>query len=132
MTVTRLSETAFLVVTPAATRRADEAWLRSHLGEARAVVTDVTAGEAALAVMGPRACEVLALYPFDAPFAAIDAIEAAFTSPFPDGSLRERELFAECVTSIGSKALRHLFFAEREAAKVAGVPKEGESRLCQG
>src|SRR5437763_15988083 len=30
-----------------------------------------------------------------APFAAIDAIEAAFTCPFPDGSLRERELFAE-------------------------------------
>src|SRR4051812_17050193 len=52
-----------------------------------------------------------------APFAAIDAIEAAFTRSFHDGSIRERELFAECVTSIESKALRHFFFAEREAAK---------------
>jgi 3-hydroxyacyl-CoA dehydrogenase len=59
-----------------------------------------------------------------APFAAIDAVEAAFTLSFHDGSLRERELFAECVTSTESKALRHLFFAEREAAKVAGIPRE--------
>ncbi|MCB1313589.1 MAG: aminomethyltransferase family protein, partial [Sedimentitalea sp.] len=55
VTVTRLSETAFLVVTPAATRLADETWLRRHLGERRAVITDVTAGEGVLAVMGPKA-----------------------------------------------------------------------------
>jgi 3-hydroxyacyl-CoA dehydrogenase len=59
-----------------------------------------------------------------APFAAIDAIEAAFTLAFQDGSLRERELFAECVTSTESEALRHLFFAEREAAKTVGVPRD--------
>jgi 3-hydroxyacyl-CoA dehydrogenase len=59
-----------------------------------------------------------------APFAAIDAIEAALTRSFDDGSLRERELFADCVLSGESKALRHLFFAEREAAKVPDVPKE--------
>ncbi len=55
VTVTRLSETAYLVVTPAATRLADETWLRRHLGELRAVITDVTAGEGVLAVMGPKA-----------------------------------------------------------------------------
>jgi glycine cleavage system aminomethyltransferase T/glycine/D-amino acid oxidase-like deaminating enzyme len=55
VTVTRLTETAFLVVTGAATRRADEAWLRRHLADARVTVTDVTAGEGILAVMGPRA-----------------------------------------------------------------------------
>jgi 3-hydroxyacyl-CoA dehydrogenase len=59
-----------------------------------------------------------------APFAAIDGIEAAMTRPFDEGSLRERELFAECVVSDESQALRHLFFAEREAAKVPGVAKE--------
>ena len=59
-----------------------------------------------------------------APFAAIDGIEAAMTLPFDQGSLRERELFAECVVSTESKALRHLFFAERDAAKVPDVPKE--------
>ena len=59
-----------------------------------------------------------------APFAAVTAIEAALTVPFDAGSVHERELFADCVVSIESKALRHMFFAEREAAKVAGVPKE--------
>ncbi|MCP3970267.1 MAG: FAD-dependent oxidoreductase [Rhodobacteraceae bacterium] len=55
VTVTRLSETAYLVVTPAATRLADETWLRRHLGGERVVITDVTPGEAVLAVMGPNA-----------------------------------------------------------------------------
>lgn len=55
VTVTRLSETAYLVVTPAATRLAEETWLRRHLGNYRAVITDVTAGEGVLAVMGPNA-----------------------------------------------------------------------------
>ncbi len=60
----------------------------------------------------------------NAPFAAITAIEAAMTLPFDAGSVRERELFAECVVSTESKALRHLFFAEREAGKVPDVPKD--------
>ncbi len=57
LTVTRLGETAFLLVVPAATLRRDLAWLRRHLGEAAAVVTDVTAGEAVFCVMGPKARE---------------------------------------------------------------------------
>jgi 3-hydroxyacyl-CoA dehydrogenase len=59
-----------------------------------------------------------------APYAAVDAIEAALTLDFDAGSLRERELFADCVTSTQSRALVHLFFAEREAAKVPDVPKD--------
>ncbi len=59
VTVTRLSETAFLVVTPAATRLADETWMRRHLGDRQVVITDVTAGEGVLAVMGPKAREVM-------------------------------------------------------------------------
>ncbi|MFC4668958.1 FAD-dependent oxidoreductase [Seohaeicola nanhaiensis] len=61
VTVTRLSETAYLVVTPAATRLADETWLRRALGDRRVVITDVTAGEGVLAVMGPRARELMQL-----------------------------------------------------------------------
>ena len=60
--------------------------------------------------------------------AAVDAIEAGLTLPFDAGSIRERELFAECVVSTESKALRHLFFAEREASKVPGVPKDTPTR----
>jgi 3-hydroxyacyl-CoA dehydrogenase len=56
-----------------------------------------------------------------APGSAIAAIEAALTMNFDAGSLRERELFADCVVSTASKALRHLFFAEREASKVPDI-----------
>ncbi len=59
VTVTRLSETAYLVVTPAATRLADETWMRRHVGKFNVVITDVTAGEGVLAVMGPRSRELL-------------------------------------------------------------------------
>ncbi|PTE21468.1 FAD-dependent oxidoreductase [Cereibacter changlensis JA139] len=59
LTVTRLSETAFLLVVPGATLQRDLAWLRRHLGEAFAVVTDVTAAEAVLCLMGPAAREVM-------------------------------------------------------------------------
>src|SRR4029079_6762263 len=63
-----------------------------------------------------------------APFAAVNAIEAGLKLPFDDGSVRERELFADCVVSTESKALRHLFFAEREVAKVPDIPKATPAR----
>ncbi|PSL21284.1 GcvT family protein [Shimia abyssi] len=59
VTVTRLSETAYLVVTPAATRLADQTWMMRHVGDFRVVITDVTAGEAVLAVMGPQSRALL-------------------------------------------------------------------------
>ena len=59
VTVTRLSETAYLVVTPAATRLADQTWMRRHLGAHQVVLTDVTSAEAVLAIMGPRSRELL-------------------------------------------------------------------------
>jgi 4-methylaminobutanoate oxidase (formaldehyde-forming) len=59
VTVTRLSETAYLVVTPAATRLADETWMRRHVGDFNVVITDVTAGEGVLAVMGPNARKLM-------------------------------------------------------------------------
>jgi 3-hydroxyacyl-CoA dehydrogenase len=59
-----------------------------------------------------------------APWAAVDAIEAAVTLDFEAGSEREIQLFADCVTSTESRAMVHLFFAEREAARVAGVPRD--------
>ena len=59
VTVTRLSETAYLVVTPAATRAADQTWMQRHVGDYRVVLTDVTAGEGVLAVMGPNARKLL-------------------------------------------------------------------------
>jgi 3-hydroxyacyl-CoA dehydrogenase len=66
-----------------------------------------------------------------APFAAVDGIEAALTLDFAEGSKRERELFADCVLSTESRALRHLFFAEREVAKIPDVPKDTPAKDIQ-
>jgi 3-hydroxyacyl-CoA dehydrogenase len=79
---------------------------------------DVTACDAARAALGKPTRGTAA------PHAAVDAIEAALTLPFDAGSQRERQLSADCVVSIESKALRHMFFAEREAAKVPDIPKD--------
>jgi 3-hydroxyacyl-CoA dehydrogenase len=59
-----------------------------------------------------------------APLAAIDAVEAATRLPFEEGCRREDELFRQCLFSDQSKALIHVFFAEREVAKVPDVPKD--------
>jgi 4-methylaminobutanoate oxidase (formaldehyde-forming) len=59
LTVTRLSETAFLLVVPGATLQRDLAWLRRHLGDRFAVITDVTSAEAVLCVMGPEARDLM-------------------------------------------------------------------------
>ncbi|HSM76837.1 MAG TPA: 3-hydroxyacyl-CoA dehydrogenase NAD-binding domain-containing protein [Bryobacteraceae bacterium] len=59
-----------------------------------------------------------------APLAAIDAVEAATRLPFDEGVKREAELFQECLFSEQSKALIHVFFGEREVAKIPDIPKE--------
>ncbi len=65
---------------------------------------------------------------FLAPFRAIDAVQAAAELPFDAGMKREREIFAELVASPQSKAQRHVFFAEREVAKIPGLPPDVKPR----
>jgi 4-methylaminobutanoate oxidase (formaldehyde-forming) len=54
VTVTRLTETSYLVVTPAITKLADQTWMRRNKGDFEVVITDVTAAEGVLAIMGPN------------------------------------------------------------------------------
>jgi 3-hydroxyacyl-CoA dehydrogenase len=61
---------------------------------------------------------------FRAPENIIKAVEAAVSLPFAEGLKRERELFAELLSSPESKAQRYFFFAEREAAKIPDVPAD--------
>ncbi len=61
-----------------------------------------------------------------APLAAIDAVEAATKLPFEEGCAREAELFKQCLFSDQSKALIHVFFGEREVAKIPDVPKDAQ------
>lgn len=59
-----------------------------------------------------------------APLAAIEAIEAATKLPFEEGLAHEAELFQKCLFSDQSKALIHVFFGEREVAKIPDIPRD--------
>jgi 3-hydroxyacyl-CoA dehydrogenase len=58
-----------------------------------------------------------------APLAAIDAVEAATQLSFEEGSRVEQERFRQCLFSDQSKALIHIFFGERQVAKIPDIPK---------
>ena len=137
LTVTRLSETAFLVVTGAAVGQRDLAWLRRHIpDDAHCIATDVTAGEAVLCVMGPKARDLLQ--------AATPA--ALSNDAFPFGTAREIEIGsalarAHRISYVGelgwelyvpSDQARHAFDRLMEAGAAPGVERavEGGLRLC--
>ncbi|MGJ4970176.1 MULTISPECIES: 3-hydroxyacyl-CoA dehydrogenase NAD-binding domain-containing protein [unclassified Bradyrhizobium] len=67
----------------------------------------------------------------EAPFAAADAVGYAIDLPFDEGLKKEREGFLKLLTSDQSKAQRYAFFAEREAAKIAGVPEGTKGRKVE-
>jgi 3-hydroxyacyl-CoA dehydrogenase len=54
--------------------------------------------------------------------ACVEAVRNAFSVPFDEGCARERALFRELVVSDESRAQRHVFFAEREAARIPDMP----------
>ncbi len=66
-----------------------------------------------------------------APFKIVDCVQAAVELPFADGMKLERQSFADCMASPQSAAMRHMFFAEREAAKVKDVSKDTPLRPIQ-
>ncbi|HEY1540802.1 MAG TPA: 3-hydroxyacyl-CoA dehydrogenase NAD-binding domain-containing protein [Xanthobacteraceae bacterium] len=63
-----------------------------------------------------------------APAAAVEAVRWTLDVPFDEAQKREREAFMRLVTGDQSKAQRHIFFAEREAAKVPGMAKDTAPR----
>ncbi|MGE0502931.1 MAG: 3-hydroxyacyl-CoA dehydrogenase NAD-binding domain-containing protein [Rhizobiaceae bacterium] len=64
----------------------------------------------------------------DAPAMCARSVRNALTMSYTEGLATERNYFFELVLGDQSKAQRHLFFAEREAAKVAGVGKDVKPR----
>ncbi len=64
----------------------------------------------------------------DAPRACIEAVRAATRLPIAEGQEKERSLFHELMDGEQSKALRHAFFAERAAAKIADLPTDTRPR----
>ena len=82
LTVTRLADNAYLVITIAAAATHDADWIRRGIGDARVTVTDVTSAFAVLGVMGPRSREILSrLTPAD-----------LSNATFPFGTAREIEV----------------------------------------
>jgi 3-hydroxyacyl-CoA dehydrogenase len=63
---------------------------------------------------------------FDAPEANIKCIEAAVALPFEEGIKVERSEFMKLMNGLQSAAQRHVFFAERQAAKIDGLDPKTE------
>ena len=128
LTVTRFSETAFLLVVPGAMVQRDLAWLRRHAGDLRVAIVDVSAAEAVIPVMGPRARDLLSRVSPD------DFSNAAH----PFGTAREIEIGmglarAHRVSYVGELGWE-LYVSSEQAAHVFEVLTEaGEGlglRLC--
>ena len=68
---------------------------------------------------------------YPAPAKCVDAVQAATQKKFADGMLFERELFINLMWTPESRALRHLFMAERAASKIADVPADTPQRSIQ-
>lgn len=60
--------------------------------------------------------------------ALVEAVRAALTLPLAEGFATERALFVKLLGDERSKALRYVFFAEREAAKVPGIDESVKPR----
>ena len=128
LTVTRLAETAFLLVVPAATLRRDLDWLRRHVGDLVAIITDVSSAEAVLPLMGPRSRELLArVSPDD-----------VSNEGFPFGTAREIEVGlgiarAHRVSYVGELGWELYVSAEQAAHVFETLIDAGEDvglRLC--
>ena len=65
---------------------------------------------------------------FPAPLKCVDAVEAATQQKFDDGMRFERELFINLMWTPESRALRHIFAAERAASKIPDVPADTPKR----
>ena len=68
---------------------------------------------------------------FPAPAKCVDAVEAATKQKFDDGMAFEREVFSQLMLTPESRALRHLFMAERAASKIPDVPEDTPQRKIE-
>ncbi len=65
---------------------------------------------------------------FPAPVKCVDAVEAATRKKFDEGMTFEREIFTNLMFTPESRALRHIFMAERAASKIPDVPEDTPQR----
>ena len=68
---------------------------------------------------------------FPAPPKCVDAVEAATKQKFEAGMATERDIFISLMQTAESRALRHIFMAERAASKIPDVPSDTPQRLVK-
>ena len=68
---------------------------------------------------------------FPAPPKCVDAVEAATKQKFDLGMAAERDIFVALMQTAESRALRHIFMAERAASKIPDVPSDTPQRLVK-
>jgi 3-hydroxyacyl-CoA dehydrogenase len=68
---------------------------------------------------------------FPAPARCVDCVEQAMKMKFDDGMRYEREAFIALMATPESRSLRHAFFAERAASKIADVPDDTPQRKIE-
>ncbi len=65
---------------------------------------------------------------FPAPLKCVEAVATSYSRPFDEGMKLEREFFQTLMNTPESRALRHVFVAERAAARIAGIPDGAVAR----
>ena len=68
---------------------------------------------------------------YPAPLQILGCVEAAVNLPFDEGRKEERRRFGILVEGTESKALRHMFFAERQTTKIPDVPEDTPTRKVE-
>jgi 3-hydroxyacyl-CoA dehydrogenase len=102
--------------------------LKDNQGARRAsqLIASIDRPEAFFAAARERIGKAWRGYP--APLAIAACVEAATNLPFAKGVAFERQQFGKLVNSDESRALRHLFFAERQVSKIPDVPEDTPAR----
>jgi 3-hydroxyacyl-CoA dehydrogenase len=113
----------------AATIAYARALVRDLAGPRRTSERSVDAATATPAIVDKLTAQVTKQYPNrQAALTAIKAVSAAAKLPFEEGLLYETELANRAKATDESKALVHVFFAERDTRKVPGLPADTKPR----
>ena len=102
-------------------------WARAHAGDKFTMAkyrTDKIAGQDMAAFDAAAKALLARSRGQESPKGCVAAVRAAFTMPFDDGLQVERDQFGQLVQGEQSHALRHIFFGEREVARIPGMPAD--------
>ena len=133
ITVNRLSEDCFLIISSATVHPRDKAWIESHLGDAHVVLTDVTSSYAVLSLQGPVSREILSSVSSadfsneNFPFATSREIDVGYANVLANRLTYVGELGWEL--HIPTEFAQHVFDVVWQAGAVFGIKAAGYHAL---